>query len=327
MKITASPRRTFLRTAGALTAGVLAGRYAPAGWLDLDGHAAMPQAGAQPDALAARRAQIGATPIERLLLRDTVVMLSGPGGNVVVLQGRDGKVVVDTFVQPAWDRLKSVLDGLDKEPIATVIDTHWHFDHTDNNAPLRATGAAILAHENTRTRMSQPNELLGMKFEPSPAAALPTRTFADTHTFAANGEGLVLTHVPPAHTDTDIIVRFPKANVLHLGDLYFSGMYPFIDVGTGGNIDGMIAAAEQALTMANAQTKIVPGHGKLSDRAGLDRYRAMLATIRDRVAEQKKAGRTLAEVQAAKPSAEFDAEWGGGMMAPNDFLALVYNTV
>ena len=169
--------------------------------------------------------------------------------------------------------------------------------------------------------------LLGMHLDPSPAAALPTATFTQKHALRANGEEITLTYAPPAHTDSDIFVHYAKGNVLHMGDTFFNGMYPFIDASTGGNINGMIGAAERGLKTTNATTKIVPGHGPLADRATLDAYRTMLTTIRDRVRTQKRAGRTLAEVHAAKPSAEFDAAWGKGMMPPDNFVALVYSTL
>jgi cyclase len=321
---TYSSRRTFLRTASTLTGSALLVRYVP----DFVAYADMRQAAAtKPDPVAAMRNQMGAAPIQTTPLGDRLVMLSGPGGNVVVLHGPDGKFVVDSFVQPAWPRLKTTLDGLDGTPVKTLIDTHWHFDHTDNNANFRRAGASIVAHVQTKTRMTEPHDLLGMHFDPSPADALPTQTFADPRTIRANGEEVQLSHIPPAHTDTDIFVHYTKGNVLHMGDVFFNGMYPFIDAGTGGNVNGMIDGAERALAVTNAQTKIVPGHGPLGDRAALDTYRTVLATIRDRVWTQKKAGRTLAEVQAAKPTAEFDAVWGKGMMPPDDFIALVYNTL
>ena len=328
MKMTTASRRLFIRRAGLFTGGAWLVRYGPANFFDMPARAEMLQAiPTQADQLAAFRAQMGALPIETTRLADRLVMLSGPGGNVVVLHGPDGKVVVDTFLAPAWTRLKSTLDGLDGAPVKTVIDTHWHFDHVDNNASFRGAGAAIVAHAKTKQRMTESHDLLGMHFEPSPAAALPTATFTQKHSVRANGEELTLTYVPPAHTDTDIVVHYAKGNVLHMGDLFFNGMYPFIDASTGGNINGMIAAAQRVLTMANGSTKIVPGHGPLADRAALDSYRNVLATIRDRVRTQKGAGRTLAEVQGAKPSAEFDAAWGKGMIGPNDFIALVYNTL
>jgi glyoxylase-like metal-dependent hydrolase (beta-lactamase superfamily II) len=163
--------------------------------------------------------------------------------------------------------------------------------------------------------------------EPEPADALPAVTFTDTHALRANGEAIALQHVPPAHTDTDITVRFAKANVLHLGDLFFNGSYPFIDAVTGGRMDGMIAAAGEALKTVDAQTQIVPGHGPLGDRAALERYRAMLVKVRDRVGALKASGKSLAETLAAKPSAEFDAEWGTGFMKPDAFVGVVYATL
>ena len=323
-----SSRRQFLYYAGLFAGGATVLRYAPRGVFAAPTYAKMRQAAAtQADPLAAMRAQMGGTPIETRKLADRLVMLSGPGGNVVVLHGPDGKVVVDSFLQPAWPRLKSTLDGLDGGPVKTLIDTHWHFDHSDNNANFHAAGAAVLAHTNTKKRLTEPHDMVGMHFDPAPAAALPTDTFTDKRSLTVNGEVVALSYVPPAHTDTDIFVHYTKANVLHMGDVFFNRMYPFIDASTGGNINGMIAGTDRALAMTNARTKVVPGHGPLSDHAGLLRYRKVIGTIRDRVRTQKRAKKTLAQVQAAKPSAEFDATWGKGMMAPNDFVALVYNTL
>ncbi len=289
--------------------------------------ASLQGATAQADPVAAMRAQMGATPIATTKLGDRLTMLSGPGGNVLVLHGPDGKLVVDSFVQPAWAKLKAALDAFDRSAIKTLVDTHWHFDHTDNNGHFREAGAAVLAHANTKTRLTQPHDLLGLHFDPLPPASLPTDTFTDRRSLTMNGELVTLVHVAPAHTDTDIFIQYTKANVLHMGDVFFNGTYPFIDVSTGGNINGMIAGADRALAMTNARTKIVPGHGPLSDHAGLLTYRRVIATIRDRVQALKRAKKTLAQVQAAKPSAQFDAAWGKGMMKPDDFIALVYNTL
>jgi cyclase len=323
----ASPsRRQFLHLSGASLLFAGAARSGVRAWS---------QAAQQPppkplsptEQVEARRAQMGAAPIQQTPLGPNLVMLSGPGGNVVVLHGADGKVIVDSFVQPAWTKLKGVLDGFGAGPIALLIDTHWHFDHTDNNANLHAAGAKILAHANTKTRLGESHDLLGMHFEPSPAEALPTQTFTRTWTQKFNGEELALEAFAPAHTDTDISVRYPKANVLHMGDVFFNGTYPFFDASTGGNISGMVAGATIGLGMADGRTKIVPGHGPLGDKAALTKYRDMLATIRDRVQKMKTAGRSLEEVQKAAPSAEFDADWGKGMFGPNDFIALVYSSL
>jgi cyclase len=302
------------QSAAAFAGGAILLRYAPT------------RLRALANTLEAMRAQIGGAPIETTRLGERLVMLSGPGGNVVVSHG-NFKVVVDGFVQPAWPRLKTALDGLDGSPIKSLIDTHWHFDHADNNANFRKIGAGVIAHENTKTRLMQPHDLIDLHFDPSPTVALPTQTFAAGLTLNANGEQIDITHVAPAHTDTDVFVFFPKANVLHMGDVFFNGRYPFIDVGTGGHINGMIAGVQAGLKIANAQTKIVPGHGALAGRPSLEAFGRMLTGVRDGVLTLKTAGKTLADVQAAKPSARFDAAWGKGRIPPDDFVALVYNTL
>jgi glyoxylase-like metal-dependent hydrolase (beta-lactamase superfamily II) len=279
------------------------------------------------DALTERRAQTGAVPIDTTKLTDNLTMLSGPGGNVIVLNGPDGKLVVDSFVLPAWPKLKQALDGMAKGPIKTLIDTHWHFDHADNNENFRKAGAGVLAHVNTKKRLSETHDLLGMHFPASPAGALPTETFAETHKLEMNGEAVETGHIPPAHTDTDVYIRFARGNVLHLGDVFFNGMYPFIDASTGGSINGQIAGATLGLKLADNATKIVPGHGPLADKAALTTYRDMMVTVRDRVQKHKTAGRKLEEVLAAKPTADLDATWAKGFMQGADFIAIVYNTL
>jgi glyoxylase-like metal-dependent hydrolase (beta-lactamase superfamily II) len=280
------------------------------------------------DPLAAFRAQIGATPIKSLALTDTLTMLSGPGGNVVVLKGADGLVVVDTFVQPAWPKLEEQLKALGA-PIKYVINTHWHFDHTDNNASFRAAGATLVAHENTKKRLSTPQriEMLKLDFPASPAEALPERVFKDGWKLEANGERIEVSHVAPAHTDTDVILDFDRANVLHAGDVFFNGRYPLIDWSTGGRVDGMIAAANRLLSMADADTKIVPGHGGLGTKADLAKYRDMLVTAADRVRKLKAAGKSLEEAIAAKPFTDLDADWAGGRYKGDDFVRIVYLTL
>jgi cyclase len=317
-------RRTLLHSTGVLAGAALVHRYAADLWAAQAPAASAAKAGA--DALELRRAEMGKTPIVRTRLTDRLELLAGPGGNVLVLHGPDGVVLVDNFVRPAWPQLKATLDAIGRS-LKTAIDTHWHFDHADNNANVHRAGAVLVAHARTKTRLSEPHDLLGLHMDPEPADALPTETFTDARTISVNGDTLTLQYIPPAHTDTDISVRFAKANVLHLGDVFFNGVYPFIDASTGGNINGMVAGAEKALAAVDAQTRIVPGHGPLGDRAALERYRAMLAAIRDRVAALKSSGKALADVQAAKPSAAYDAEWGGGFMNAEAFVGLVYSTL
>ena len=256
-------------------------------------------------------------------------MLSGPGGNVVVLNGADGKVIVDTFVQPAWPKLKESLDAISNAPLKTVINTHWHFDHVDNNGPLHAAGASILAHENTKKRMSEAHDLLvlNLHFPPAPADALPQQGFATTHKLQANGETLALQHVAPAHTDTDIFVHFQKANVIQTGDLFFNGIFPYIDGATGGKVSGMIAAADKILPLANDSTKIVPGHGPLGSKADVVKFRDMLVTTRDRVQKLKSAGKSAQEAAAAKPLADLEEAWGKGFFNGDVFVQILYTTL
>ena len=309
-----STRRDWLRTMAALSAGALFPRRV---W---------PQQAQDP--LAAFRAQIGATPIKSLELSDKLTMLSGPGGNVVVLHGADGLVVVDTFVAPAWPKLEETLRGLGA-PVKFVINTHWHFDHTDNNAAFHGVGATLVAHENTKKRLSTPQhiEMLKLDFPPSPKDALPQRVFKDGWKHEANGEELEVSHVAPAHTDTDVIVRYERANVLHAGDTFFNGRYPLIDGSTGGKVDGMIAASNRLLSMADDSTKIVPGHGALAGKADLTKYRDMLVTAADRVRKLKTAGKSLEEAIAEKPFTDLDPVWAGGRYKGDDFVKIVYLTL
>jgi glyoxylase-like metal-dependent hydrolase (beta-lactamase superfamily II) len=244
-----------------------------------------------------------------------------------VLQSPAGKIVVDGFVKPAWPKLKAELDAIDGSPIKSLVDTHWHFDHADNNANFRDAGAGVIAHDATKKRLMEPHDLIGLHFEPVPTAELPTQTFPSGLTLNATVEQVRLDHVAPAHTDTDVFVHFPKANVLHMGDVYFNGFYPFIDASTGGHINGMIDGVQTALKIVDARTKIVPGHGPVGDRAALQAFGRMLTSVRDRVRELKASGKSLADVQAAKPTAAFDEAWGKGMMNPDAFVGLVYSTV
>ena len=316
-------RRELLRWSAVLAGGAAAGSR----MAQLLAQAAQPQPAPPTDPVAAIRAQMGSIPIAVTPLVPGIAMLSGPGGNVVVQAGPDGKFVVDSFMQPAWPKLKTTIDAMGPGPIALLIDTHWHLDHTDNNANFHKAGADILAHDNTRKRLNEPHDLMGMHLEPVPPSARPTETFRTSKTVQANGDSVELTYFPPAHTDTDICVHFTKANVLHMGDVFFNGVYPFIDAGTGGNINGMIGGAAHGLQLANDQTKIVPGHGPLGDKAALQRVHDMLVTVRDRVKALKDGKKSLADVVAAKPTADLDAQWGKGFTQPDAFVTLVYNTL
>jgi cyclase len=323
-------RRGMLRNCAGFAGSALLAQLFPASLLNAGVSALCQQAATPPtDSLGVMRAQMGTVPIHSQPLAENLTLLSGPGGNVVVLNGPDGKIVVDSFLLPAWPKLKENLDGLGNAPLKTVIDTHWHVDHTDNNANLHAAGATVLAHDNTKTRMAQPHDsaLFGLHFPAFPADALPQQTFSTSQKLQANGEIVMLQYFQPAHTDSDIYIHFQKANVIHMGDTFFNGFYPVIDASTGGKIDGMIVAADKVLPLADNNTKIVPGHGPLGNKADLTKFRDMLVVARDRVQKLKTAGKSTHEIAASKPLADLDPVWGHGMLNSDLFVQMIYSAL
>jgi len=331
-------RREMLRYSVTFAGSVLLAQLFPARLLRASAASDAQQSPSAADLLASMRAKFNAVPMETQKLAENVTMFDGPGGAVTVLNGPDGKFMVDTFVLPAWPKLKEALDGLGNAPVKYVIDTHWHFDHTDNNAHLHAAGARVLAHENTKKRMSEPHDLPvlyrgpdgslhDLHFDPSPAEALPQQTFPDSYELQANGETIALQHFAPAHTDSDIYVHFQKANVISMADTFFNGMYPYIDPGTGGKISGMIAAADKILSFADNDTRIVAGHGLLGNKADLTKSRDMLITSRDRIQKLKSAGKSALEAVAEKPFADLDPVWGKGIINSDQFVQIVYLTL
>src|SRR3984957_3278346 len=328
-------RREMLRGSVTLAGSALLAQFFPASSVRASALSYAQQPSSSTDLLASMRAKFNAAPLETQKLADNVTLLSGPGGSVVVLNGPDGKFVVDNFVAPAWPRLKQALDGLGSAPVKYVIDTHWHFDHTDNNANLHATGAAVLAHGKVTKRMSEPHDLpvlyrgadgalASLHFIPSPAEALPQQTFATSYQLRANGEALALQHVAPAHTDSDIYVHFQNANRISMGDLFFNGMYPYIDPGTGGKISGMIAASDKILSLADNHTRLVAGHGPLGNKTDLTKFRDMLIISRDRIQKLKSSGKSAQEAAAEKPFADLDPVWGKGIINGDQFVQVVY---
>jgi len=258
-----------------------------------------------------------------------VYMLQGAGGNIGLSVGNDDAFMIDDQYAPLTPRIRAAIATVTAKPVRFVLNTHWHGDHTGGNENMTGAGAIIVAHDNARRRMGveQFNAAFNSRTPASPAAALPVVTFSESITFHVNGDSVRAIHVRNAHTDGDALVHFQKANVVHMGDNFFNGMYPFIDVSSGGSVRGAIAAVDEALAMTNARTRIIPGHGPLATRDDLVAYRDMLKTIADRVARLVAQRRTLAQVVAAKPSASFDAKWGNGFMKPDPFISSVYTSL
>jgi glyoxylase-like metal-dependent hydrolase (beta-lactamase superfamily II) len=276
------------------------------------------------------RDEAAKSPIKIHRLHGNVSVLEGSGGNIAVLTGADGKVFIDAGITASRSRILEAANSLGRDPITHLINTHWHFDHTDGNQWLNAEGSEIIAHENTHKHLltAQRVEDWDFNFPSPPLAAVPTEVFATEKTMKLNRSTLHLKHYGPAHTDSDISVTIPEANILHCGDTFWNGIYPFIDYSTGGNIDGMIKAADANVAAATDTTVVIPGHGKpVSNKAELVTYRDMLVAIRTNVAKIKQQGRSVEETIAAKPTAAFDAKWGQFVITPALFTRLVYQGV
>jgi glyoxylase-like metal-dependent hydrolase (beta-lactamase superfamily II) len=262
-------------------------------------------------------------------LRRNVTALLGPGGNIAVLTGPDGKLLVDAEIVTSRPHVVEALASINSDPVKQLINTHWHFDHTGGNEWLHEAGASILAQENTRKHLSVDTRVEGWHhtFPAAPAGAIPSTVFTEDHTLRANNTTLVLKHYLPAHTDSDISVHFAEADIFHTGDTFWNRNYPFIDYSTGGSLDGTIRAAEANLAKVTDKMIVVPGHGAVGGKADLILFRDVLVEIRDKVAALKKQGRSFAEIVATKPGARTDGEWGNGFMSPSAFIALVYRGV
>lgn len=263
-------------------------------------------------------------------LSPNVSVVIGDGGNIAVVTSADSVLLVDAGLPTSADALvATIADKISSKPITTLFNTHWHFDHTGANVLLGGKGTRIISHENTRARLTAKitMEALNRTFEPMAAPGLPTVTFSDGGSIYQGNETLHYTHVAPAHTDTDAYVLFPKSNVLHTGDLFFNGFYPVIDYSTKGWVGGMAAAADKLLAIVDSSTKIIPGHGPIADKAGLQAYRDMLMTVTERLTKLSKQKMPVEKVVAAAPTKDLDAKWGVGMFKPDAWVAVAYTSI
>ena len=267
--------------------------------------------------------------IETIPVADGVYMLVGAGGNIGLSVGDDGAFVIDDQFAPLSEKILAAIAAVTDADVEFLVNTHFHGDHTGGNEAFGAAGAVIVAHENVRARMStdQFREIFNQPIPASPAGALPIVTFTDEMTFHWNGDTIRAIHVAPAHTDGDTILYFQNANVIHMGDTFFNGVYPFIDVSSNGDINGIIAAGYRALGIANEDTAIIPGHGPVSNAAGLAAWLDVLKVTRVSMQSLIDQGMSEDEAVAARPTAEFDEQYGGGFMNPENYNRLLYQSL
>jgi len=261
-------------------------------------------------------------------LTDNIYMLKGQGGNIGISIGADGVFMIDDQYAPLTPKILAAIKTLTDKPVKFLINTHWHGDHTGGNLNMDKQGAIIVAQDNVRKRMSVDSFVRGKKKDASPKEALPVISFSEDLHFYFNDEAIYIFHVHNAHTDGDAMVYFPKANVLHMGDVYFQGKYPFIDLNSGGSIDGVIKAVEMALLLIDDNTKIIPGHQNNSDKKGLLEYYNMLKDIRNAVQKEINSGKSLEAVKQNKTlTAQYDANYGTWFIKPDTFRETVYKSL
>jgi len=274
----------------------------------------------------AQQRNFDAVQIKTTKVADGIYMLEGEGGNIGVSAGEDGVFLIDDQYAPLTPKILAAVKEISDKPVRFLINTHWHGDHTGGNENLGKAGVVIVAQDNVYKRLSAGGviQMLKQNYPPASRAALPVITFSDTATLHLNGEDVTAHHLPPAHTDGDSYVQFRKANVVHSGDVFAAYRYPFIDPESGGSVKGVIRAIDILLPLLDDNTKVIPGHGGLSSKKDVLAYRKMIATVVGRIEPMAKSGKTLQQVLAAKPTREFDDEWGK-FRKPDAFVEIVYN--
>ena len=274
-------------------------------------------------------AQMDDVKITATKLADGIHMLTGKGGNIGVLTGPDGTFMIDDQFAPLTARIMVAVKSIGGDTPRFLINTHYHFDHTGGNENLGNAGVTIVSHDNVRKKLAEGTTIVAFNrvMPPAPKAAVPVITFTREMTFHLNGETVHAIHSPNAHTDGDTIIHFEKANMIHAGDLFFNGFYPFIDTGAGGTVQGVIAAVDKMLALADDNTKIIPGHGPLADKKALMAYRTMLETAQVRLSKLNREGKSASEAVAAKPLSDLETEWGGGFLPTDKWISIVYDGV
>ena len=259
-------------------------------------------------------------------LTNNVFMLVGQGGNIGLFIGEDGVFMIDDQFAPLTSKILAAIKTVTNKPVKYLINTHWHGDHTGGNANMYKEGAIIVSHENVRKRMSVDLLVRGRKKAASPKEALPVITFTDDMMFHLNKDDVFISHIHDAHTDGDALVYFTKNNVLHMGDAYFQGKFPYIDVSSGGTIDGYIGGIKKAIVLIDDKTKVIPGHGKISNKKEMKSYLKMLEIVRDRIAKEIAEGKTLEQVKNNK-QLTLDYSSFSGWITEEKIRVAIYQTL
>ena len=268
--------------------------------------------------------KIGVIPVT-----DNIYMLSGEGGNIGVFLGGDGTFVVDDQFAPLTEKILAAIKSVGGDTPRFLINTHFHGDHTGGNENLGKAGTLIVSHDNVRQRLVNGSfiEAFGMNAPPANKVALPVLTSSEDMHFHINNDSVNALYVPGAHTDGDSIIHFKKANVVHAGDVFFNGFYPFIDAANGGSLRGTIAAADTILALTDSKSKIIPGHGPLADKKQLQAYRDMLATAYTRLLKLKNEGASVEDAIIHDPLADLESQWGGGIFKGEKWISIIYPAV
>lgn len=258
-------------------------------------------------------------------ITDNIYMLEGAGGNLGLSIGDSGAFLIDDQYAPLTPKIRAAIKKLTDKPVKFLINTHWHFDHTGGNENFGKGDTIIVAHDNVRKRMiaGQVFKDFNMTIPPAPTAALPVVTFPTSLTFYWNNETIEVIHFPESHTDGDAAIFFKSANVIHAGDIFFNGIYPYIDAGSGGSIKGMIQSVKKIIQRADTNTVIIPGHGPIANLNHLKEYKQMLSLVEARLSKLKQQGKSKEEIIASKPTADLDAKWGSGFLKPDQWVEIV----
>jgi len=260
-------------------------------------------------------------------LTDSIYMIQVGGGNIALSLGDQGVFMIDNGLADNKDKVMNAIKGLTDKPVKILVNTHWHYDHAGNNESFGDQDTIIIAQENVRKRLKEGGTIAAFDkiIEPAAVKALPVLTYDDEIKVHLNGSAAHIIKIDPAHTDGDSIIFWPEENILHTGDLFFNGFFPFIDVSSGGNLKGMIAAADKMLGMVNETTKIIPGHGPLGNKSDLEAYSKMLKTIAERVKTFKETNQTKEQWIAKNPLIDMDEEWGDGFLPNEKFTNIIWD--